>query len=388
MQYRQFGKPGWNVSVLGFGCMRLPTADNNMMSPDIDYPETIRMIRHAIDNGVNYIDTAHPYHGGQSEVAVGKALGDGYRERVKLATKSPVWFIKKPQDFDTFLDEQLKKLATDHIDCYLLHGLGRGTWRNIVLKHDLLGKTENAVKAGKISHIGFSFHDVYDAFVEIVDGYDKWDFCQIQYNYMDSSHQAGTKGLKYAASKGLAVIVMEPLLGGKLAKATSRVQELLDSSPVKRSPADWAFQWVWNHPEVSVVLSGMSAMEQVVENLASAGKASAGSLSAEELELIEGVRETNESVMKIPCTKCSYCMPCPQGVNIPRNFEVYNDAFIYDDIEAARFMYSRMGKLFGEQTLAKSCIQCRECEEKCPQKIEISEWMKVVHEELSKEHSP
>ncbi|MFC1486032.1 aldo/keto reductase, partial [Candidatus Latescibacterota bacterium] len=339
---------------------------------------------HAIDRGVNYVDTAYPYHGGNSEIAVGRALGDGYRDRVKLATKSPVWFITKPGDFDTSLDEQLKKMATDHIDCYLLHGLGRNTWQNIVLKHNLIKKAEDAKRDGKILHIGFSFHDVYDAFVEIIDGYENWDFCQIQYNYMDVSNQAGTKGLRYAASKGLAVVIMGPLLGGKLAKATRAVQALLNDFPVKRSPADWALQWVWNQPEVSVVLSGMSAMEQVEENLASAEKARVNYLSAEELALIEQVRSTYEAVTKISCTKCSYCMPCPQGVDIPRNFDLYNSAFMYEDMDAARHMYSRTGKLFGEKMLASSCIQCRECEEKCPQKIEISECMKVVHEELSK----
>ena len=216
MQYRKFGKLDWQASALGFGSMRLPTLDGNPMSQNIDEKESIHMMRYAIDAGVNYVDTAYPYHGGNSEIVVGKALQDGYLQKVKLATKSPLWSVKESQDFDKFLNEQLKKLQTDHIDFYLFHGLDKQKW-DLVLNLNLLEKAEAAIKDGRIGHIGFSFHDQYDTFREIIDGYPDWSFCQIQYNYMDTDNQAGMLGLYDAAARGLAVIVMEPMLGGKLA---------------------------------------------------------------------------------------------------------------------------------------------------------------------------
>ena len=213
MQYRNFGKLDWKASALGFGCMRLPSHDGKYFSPNIDEAEALRMMHHAIDCGVNYIDTAYPYHGGQSEVAVGKALKGGYREKVKLATKLPTWLVESPADFDRLLNEQLQKLETDQIDFYLIHALNRKRWPEIVLKHDLLGRAEAALADGRIGHLGFSFHDEYASFEEIVNGSDLWSFCQIQYNYMDTENQAGYRGLKLAADKGLAVVVMEPLMG-------------------------------------------------------------------------------------------------------------------------------------------------------------------------------
>jgi uncharacterized protein len=376
MQFRKFGKLDWQVSALGFGCMRLPTVDGNPMSGNIDENEAIRMIRYGIDQGVNYVDTAYPYHGGNSEIVTGKALRDGYREKVKLATKSPVWFIKQAEDFDKYLNEQLTKMQTKRIDLYLLHSLGKQTWDNIVLKFGLLKKAESAIQDGRIGYLGFSFHDQYDAFKEIVDGYDRWSFCQIQYNYMDTENQAGVKGLKYAAGKGLAVVVMEPLLGGKLANPPQAVREVFDGFGKKRSPADWALEWVWNQPEVSVVLSGMSAMDQVEANLHAADQSRINSLGTEDLQFIERVRRKYEERIAIPCTECSYCMPCPNGVNIPRNFKLYNDGFMHDAVRTSRAMYVRF---LGEAQRAGACIQCRICEDKCPQKIPISEWMPKAH---------
>ena len=380
MQYRKFGTLDWNASVLGFGAMRLPTVDEDPRSENIDEAEAINMIRTSIDQGINYIDTAYPYHNGNSEIVVGKALQDGYRQKVMLATKSPVRNMTDPADFDRKLAEQLKRLQTDHIDFYLLHGLGKHTWRNVVLKLGLLEKAEAALKDGRIRHLGFSFHDEYDAFQEIIDGYDKWEFCQIQYNYMDVETQAGTKGLKYAAAKGLAIVVMEPLLGGKLANPPADILQMLNQHD-NISPADWALQWVWNHPEVTVVLSGMSTMEQVNQNIASAKKARANSLPPAHVELLNNVRETYLAKAAIPCTTCNYCMPCPNNVDIPKNFKMYNDGVIHNDPKSSAYFY----KIFlREESRASSCVQCKICEEKCPQKIPISDWMPKVHHTLGK----
>lgn len=385
MRYRKFGKLGTKVSALGFGCMRLPTRDGIPQSENIDEPETIRMIRYAIDQGVNYIDTAYPYHNGRSEVVTGMALRDGYRSKVMLATKSPVWQIAKPADFDTYLGEQLARLQTDHIDLYLLHALGTERWENIVLRHDLLERAEAAVDDGRIGHIGFSFHDKADTFKRIVDGYDGWSMCQVQYNYMDTENQAGTEGLKYAAAKGLAVVVMEPLLGGRLAVPPRAAAEVFRGSGRDWSPAEWALQWVWDQAEVSTALSGMKAMREVEENLGAASRSGAGSLGAADLGLIEGARKVLSERASIPCTGCGYCQPCPSGVNIPRNFALYNDCIIYDDPAIPRAIYARF---MPEGERAGACTACRTCEEKCPQGIAVSECMPEVHAVLGQNRSP
>jgi hypothetical protein len=375
MQFRSFGRLDWKASALGFGCMRFPTADGDRLSPNIDEAEAMRMVRHAIDNGVNYIDTAYPYHGGQSEIVVGKALKDGYREKVKLATKLPVWMVESAADFDRLLDEQLKKLQTSYIDFYLLHALSRSRWRDIVLKHDLLSRAKAALDDGRIRHLGFSFHDEYESFEEIVNGSDLWSFCQIQYNYMDTENQAGTRGLKLAASKGLAVVVMEPLMGGRLASPPKDVLEAMESCALRRSAAEWALQWLWDQPEVSVVLSGMSDMTQVEENLRSAHRARIWSFSPAELAVISEVREKYSLRIAIPCSKCNYCMPCPNGLNIPANFEFFNYARLFDDVAGARYKYQIF---LTEAQRSGACIDCGTCEELCPQKIAISDWMPKV----------
>jgi hypothetical protein len=375
MQYRSFGRLDWKVSALGFGCMRFPTSDGERLSPNIVEAESLRMLRCAIDNGVNYLDTAYPYHGGQSEVVVGKALQDGYREKVRLATKLPVWLVNEPADFDRLLNEQLEKLQTGYIDFYLLHALSHSRWQDIVLKHKLLDRAGAALADGRIRHLGFSFHDEYEGFEEIVNGSDLWSFCQIQYNYMDTENQAGIRGLKLAAGKGLAVVIMEPLMGGRLADPPKDVLEAMENFPARRSPAEWALQWLWDQPEVSVILSGMSAMTQVEENLRSADRSGIGSFSPADQALISAVREKYCARTVIPCSKCNYCMPCPNGVSIPANFEFFNYARLYDDLVGARFKYQIF---LTEEQRSGSCIACGACEELCPQKIEISEWMPKV----------
>jgi predicted aldo/keto reductase-like oxidoreductase len=391
MKYRKMGSLGWEVSALGFGAMRLP------MTPQmsVDEEEAIKMIRYAIDNGVNYVDTAYPYHNGESEVVVGKALKEGYREKVHLTTKSPLWMIKKADDFDTYLNEQIERLQTTP-DIYLFHGLNKGRLDKIKnLK--LIEKAEAAKEKGLIKYIGFSFHDNFETFKEIIDYYN-WDCCQIQYNYLDIEYQAGTKGVQYAASKGIALIIMEPIRGGKLAipeRALSRkpeIKEILDKSSAKRSMPDWALQFVWNHPEVSVVLSGMSAMQQVVENVESANNSGINILTEEELSTISELREAYGKYIIVPCTSCGYCLPCPNGVNIPQILRLVNDLYYYGGRGRPRiaFFYNRMAKTeedyekrkaTGEEVegAATLCIQCGECLDKCPQQIEIPDFMEKAN---------
>ena len=385
MQYRPFGKLDFQVSALGFGAMRLPTQDGK-----IDEAEAAKMLHYAIDHGVNYVDTAIHYHGSNSERFLGRALKGGYRERIKLATKLFPPYVEGPQDFDRLLNEQIEKLQTDHVDFYLLHGINRRWWPKI-RDLDVLDWAERAIADGRVGHLGFSFHDEYEVFEEIVDAYDKWAMCQIQYNFMNGDYQAGAKGLKYAASKGLAVVIMEPLLGGRLANAPQSVQGVWDAAPNKHAPAAWGLQWLWNQPEVSVVLSGMSTLQQVEENVASADASGAGTLTEEELTLVDRAREAYQRLGAIPCTGCGYCQPCPNGVDIPYNFKLYNDGLMYEGENPgyARWWYRFMAEAEGfegdyhrEKGQAAKCIQCQECEEKCPQSIPISEWMSIVHQVL------
>ncbi len=376
MQYRKFGRLDLQISALGFGCMRLPVIDGK--SGNIDQAEATRMLRYAIDQGVNYVDTAYGYHEKTSEIAVGKALQAGYRQKVNLATKLPVWLVNETADFDKLLNEQLAKLQTDHLDFYLMHALNKDSWKKVV-DLDLLSRAEAAVADGRVRYLGFSFHDSLDVFKEIVDGYDKWSFCQIQYNYMDVENQAGTEGLQYAAAKGLGVVIMEPLLGGKLARHIPALEPIWNTAAVQRTPADWALQWLWNQPEVSLALSGMSTMQQVEENLASASRSGLGAFTADEVAMIAQAREKINQLSPVPCTKCEYCLPCPNGVNIPRNFEIYNQGAMYNDHDNARNGYK---KWIPDEAKAMQCLQCQECEEKCPQKIAISDWMPVVDEVL------
>jgi hypothetical protein len=344
------------------------------MSANINEAEAIRMIRYAIDNGLNYVDTAYVYHGGNSEVVLGKALRDGYREKVKIATKAPMMLIQTAADYDRFLDEQLKRLGVETIDFYLFHALSQSTW-DIVKSEKLLARAEAAVKAGKIKHICFSFHDRYEVFEQIVNGYDGWTMCQIQYNFMDTHNQAGMKGLNLAASRGLAVVIMEPLLGGKLANPPQELQQQLNTSGFTGTTADLALQWLWNQPDVSVVLSGMSTMEQVVGNVQSANKSRIGSLTKKETALIEKMQVFYNSRAAIPCTGCAYCLPCPNAVNIPGNFKFYNDGVMYGNFAEAK----RMQQIFMDpEEMAANCLHCQACETKCPQKIPISEWLTTV----------
>ncbi len=378
MKYRPFGKLNWQVSALGFGAMRLPTNEND----EIDEAEARRMLFYAIDHGVNYVDTAYPYHHGTSETFLGRVLQGEYRQKVKLATKLPSWEVHAATDFDRLLNIQLQRLQAEYVDFYLLHALNKDSWRKL---RDLgvLDWAERAIAQGRFRYLGFSFHDDYETFQEIVAAYD-WTMCQIQYNYMDVENQAGMRGLQYAASKGLAVVIMEPLLGGKLVNPPLAVQAVWNRAARKRSAVAWALHWLWNQPEVAVVLSGMSTMEQVQENVALADESGVSLLTEEELALYDEARQAYHALTAIPCTACGYCMPCPQGVDIPANLANYNQAIMYDQPEAARGQYRwwkyayEVQHNFDHDIRAAQCLQCGECESKCPQNIPISQWMPYI----------
>ncbi len=372
MEKRIFGKTGVEVSPLGFGCMRLPVTDPTNNST-IDVAEATKMIRHAIDNGVNYIDTAYPYHNQQSEVVVGNILQDGYREKVYLATKCPVWAIKKEEDFLEFFEEQLHKLQTDHIDFYLLHALNQERL-DIILKFNLYEKVEKLKAEGKIKYIGFSFHDVYETFPKIIDSYDNWDFCQIQLNYLDTDYQAGLKGLELAKEKNLGIVIMEPVKGGRLASIPQSMVDIFKSANSEKPDVAWAFDYLYNFPEISVVLSGMSTMEQVEQNIDIANNAKANSLTEAEKEAYAKAKKTFDSLETVPCTSCKYCVPCPHGVEIPNNFTISNEYTLFGGLETRQKEYDALG----EKGKASNCVACKVCESKCPQNIVISEELKKV----------
>jgi predicted aldo/keto reductase-like oxidoreductase len=385
MKYHKFGSLDWEASVLGFGAMRLPVI--NEQQANINEPEAIRMIRHALDNGVNYIDSAYLYHMGNSEKVVGKALKDGYRDMVRLATKLPARMIEKADDFDRILNEQLERLQIDKIDFYLLHGLSKDSWHK-VRDFDVLNWAEKQIAKGYIDRLGFSFHDEYDVFKEIVDAYDNWVLAQVLYNFMDKDTQATSKGVEYAANKGLAVVVMEPLRGGLLTKEPPEpVAKEWAKASHQLKPVEWAFHWVWDQPEITLALSGMSAMEQVVQNLEIAGHARAGILTEADQAVIDKVRKAYRSIRPIKCSDCKYCIPCPSNVDIPAIFQIYDDAMMYRDTRIGQFRYNGPFGL-NQDNRADRCTECGECLEKCPQHIDIPNWLKKVHAELYSDSPP
>lgn len=373
MLYRPFGKTGEDLSILGFGAMRLPVIDGDVNR--IDEDKAIPMIRAAIDQGVNYLDTAWSYHGENSESLCAKVMKDGYRQKVNIATKLPSWLVKKRSDMDHFLKIQLERLEEETIDFYLLHTISAAYW-DMYKKEDYKDFLDSAKKEGKIKYAGFSFHDNIDLFKEIVDDYD-WDFCQIQLNYLDENYQAGLEGMRYAASKGMGVIVMEPLRGGMLAKTElpAALQTIWDTSDTKRSPAEWALRYLWDYKEIGVILSGMTTMEQVDENIRTASEAHSGSLTDKEQTVISRAKDYFHSKIRVDCTNCRYCMPCPQGVYIPEIFWAYNHEALFDDYDKAKFWTT--GFLKKEQR-ASNCNSCGTCETLCPQTIQIRQHLKDV----------
>jgi len=379
MQYRENPKNGNNISILGYGAMRLPQKGIR-----IDFEEAKKQLLFAIENGVNYLDTAWPYHNGESEKFLGKVIAEaGLRQKVKSADKLPPWVVQKPGDMDAIFTKQLERLQTDFIDYYLVHALDGNSWNRMVNMgiKDFLKKIKNS---GKAINIGFSFHGAKADFINIVDDYE-WDFCQIQYNILDENNQAGKEGLEYAAKKGLGVIIMEPLRGGNLAKPMPKeAAKIYALAPQKRTNVEWALRWVWNHPEVLCVLSGMNNMEHIKENIRIADEALPFSLSETELDIVKRVGDAYHKAMKVPCTACQYCMPCPFGVDIPGCFEHYNNLHMFGNKLMAKGFYHLQvgGMMSGEKKLASLCKECGQCVSHCPQSINIPEELKIVKKDM------
>ena len=371
MKYRTFGKLGIQGSAFGLGCMRF----NGAASGDsiIDEQKAISLIRRAIDGGVTYLDTAYVYLDKTSEVVLGKALLDGYRDKVTIATKMPMEAVHDRASMEELLATELKKLQTDHIDFYLMHGIDKAKWEYF----KSIGAPQffdDMKKEGKIRYKCFSFHGPYDEFEYIINDYD-WDMVQIQYNFMDVNNQAGTKGLELAGKLGIPVVIMEGLLGGRLANAPDNVQALYDAFPVKRTPVEWAFRWLCNRPEIATVLSGCNEVEQIDDNLRIFDTVEAGIMSQEELDLMDNVRAAYLSRTKIGCTGCRYCMPCPNGVDIPGIFSVWNNLSLYGGDPKNNGQIRRM---IENNNGADQCIGCGACEAACPQHLPIIESLQTA----------
>ncbi|MDR1204645.1 MAG: aldo/keto reductase [Peptococcaceae bacterium] len=365
MQYRLDLKSGNKLSALGFGCMRFPRGIN------IDFAKSEKLVLEAVDKGVNYFDTAYVYSG--SEDTLGEILHkNNLRGKIHLATKLPHSKCKSYEDFDRYFNEQLRRLHTDYIDYYLIHNIADvDAWRAVAgigIEKWIAGKKAG----GQIRSVGFSFHGTQAAFLELLDAY-PWEFCQIQYNYMNESYQAGRLGLQKAREKGLSVIIMEPLLGGKLANGVpKKAKKLFDDANPNITPAAWALKWLWNQPEVTVVLSGMNAPEQLADNLQTAETAAAGMLTDSELAVVKKVKAVFEESYKNPCTGCNYCMPCPNRVNIPGCFAAYNASYANGFVTGMTQYITSTNVLHSSGGLkASNCVKCGLCEEKCPQRIKI-----------------
>lgn len=374
MQYRK-DRYGNDISILGYGCMRF-----SKKTGKIEYEKTEQEILHAIDNGVNYFDTAYIYGG--SEECLGRILSENnVRDKVKIATKLPQYLINKENSIEKYFSEQCRRLRTDHIDYYLMHMLTDiKAWNNLVglgIKEWIADKK----KSGAIGQIGFSFHGNTEMFLKILNAYD-WDFCQIQYNYLDEHTQAGKEGLLAAAAKGIPVIIMEPLRGGKLVNMLpEKALKRINGYSIKRSPAEWAFRWLWNQKEVTCVLSGMNSMEMLDENLCIANNCMEGEFTPDDFNLIEDVKNSINEKVRVPCTGCGYCMPCPKNVDIPGAFRCYNRMYT-EKKSSGRLEYAQVVSLKEEPVFPSQCIECGKCEMHCPQHIEIRKKLKEAKKAL------
>ncbi len=373
MEKRKMENLGIETSLLGFGCMRFPTLENG----EIDEPEAERMLDKAIAQGINYIDTAYPYHGGKSEIVTGNVLKKYDRSSFYLATKLPLWLVNSLEDVDRLFEEQLTKLQTDYIDFYLMHAVGRERW-DAMRQMGVVERLEKLKEEGRIRYLGFSFHDSYDVFEEIIN-YRDWDFCQIQLNYMDQEEQAGVKGAALAASKNIPLVIMEPVKGGSLAAFADDIMDKFHAMDPDASAASFALRWVGSLPGVKVILSGMSTMEQVEDNLKTF--CDFRPLSEAEQKMIEDVTNTLRSRVQNGCTGCRYCMPCPAGVDIPGCFGVWNTYHMYQNYNIVKGRWERE---LGDAKQAKNCVKCGKCEQACPQKLSIRRDLERVQADLDK----
>jgi predicted aldo/keto reductase-like oxidoreductase len=379
MLYRELGKTGEKVSILGIGTMRLPVVDGQLDKIDVEKVEEI--FKYGIDNGINYIDTAYPYHGnsmdkgGMSEIVVGDFLSKGYRDKVLLATKLPTWLISKTEDFERLLIEQLQRLKTDYLDVYFVHDVNKNVWDKLV-DLGLFEFLDKIKEDGRVKYVGFSFHDDADLFFKVADAY-PWDVILTQMNYLDTNYESGLAGLEYVDSLNAGNVIMEPLRGGNLVNNISPdIDALWNKSSIKRSPVEWAFMYLYDMEEVDVVLSGMTSLEQLKENIAIASKGIANSLTQKEHDLIKEVAITIKHKKANDCTQCGYCMPCPEGVDIPTCFKEYNRAMIFEDskgVDASRYYYD-----VSEENDASTCTECRKCVPLCTQQLDIPEELKKV----------
>ena len=378
MQYRTIPKNGDEISSLGFGAMRLPLKNGK-----IDREKASKLIYLAIDNGVNFIDTAYLY--GDSESFLGEILKGEYKDKVKISTKLPAINVRKYEDMENLLEEQLKRLQRDFIDYYFIHAVDLKAI-NRLLKRDLIKFLNKAKKEGKIRYVGFSYHGPKEEFPLLVDGYD-WDMVMVQYNYFDENVQASMEGIEYAASKGMGIFVMEPLKGGILAgKMPREAEEVFKKANPDKSTAEWAFQWVLNNRNVTCVLSGMNSIEQLDENLSVADSTTPLSMSFEEMETVELVKRVMRNSLKINCSTCGYCMPCPQGVNIPECLKIYNEKYLFEHKgflnDSIMDYYQYVGGIMGSSGNAGKCNGCGKCLRKCPQKLDIVKELKKVKKEF------
>ena len=373
MQYRPFGKTGYDVSLLGMGCMRFPRSDDGKIEREKAY----EMVRYAVDNGVNYFDTALGYP--SSEEVLGEALDGISRDKIKIATKHPFWNAKLKDTLRRDLESSLKKLRTDYLDVYLIHCITKDSWPNIK-SWEILKEYEKFRDEGLIKAIAFSYHGEYETFAEILNAYD-WDMCQVQHNFIDTDREVTAKGIELAGEKGCAVVIMEPLLGGNLSNEPKIVSPIYGRARVQRSPVEWAFRYTANFPQASTILSGMTTLKELKQNieLFSCEDMTAGNLNDADLAMLAEVRTAYKSVVAIPCTTCKYCVPCPQKVDIPGVFDAYNAAKMYEMVSQPRRVYSFLTKAKKD---AGNCTACGECESKCPQNVKIIDGLKKSHELL------
>ncbi|GMO59462.1 MAG: aldo/keto reductase [Termitinemataceae bacterium] len=376
MQYRKDLKSNNDLSIIGFGCMRFPKTLGI-----IDIKNTEKLILSAIERGINYFDTAYIYPG--SEETLGTIVQkNNVRDKIYIATKLPIFMCSAASDFDKLFNESLKRLKTDYIDYYLIHNIGDIKAWDRLKKLGIEEWLAQKKREGKIKHAGFSFHGMRDEFLKLLDVYD-WDFCQIQYNYSDENYQAGRTGLQAAAKKGISVIIMEPLLGGKLITGLpKKAQAEFKKAKPTSTPASWALNWLWDQSEVSLVLSGMSSMEQLNENIALAGNAKSNCFTEEDFSVIKKVLDAFSETYKVHCTGCNYCMPCPHGVNIPGCFAAYNQSFAHSITEGLKQYVLSTGALTANPHRAIQCVKCGACQAHCPQNIAIINELKNASKRL------